>query len=132
RSVGLSERPNPGRSGAMQRKPASRTGGMTLRHRNDQLGSPWTNTAGAPSPSSRCARRIPSHPRNVDWKGKSGSSPSASSGAGTASTIDLLPRPLGPARMRLVDGGESLLEREPSVDLHHLALGLLVDREEVR
>ena len=29
-SVGLSERPKPGRSGARQRKPASRTGGITL------------------------------------------------------------------------------------------------------
>src|SRR6266498_3327570 len=36
--IGLSERPNPTRSGATQRKPASRTGGITLRHRNDQVG----------------------------------------------------------------------------------------------
>ena len=43
-SVGLSERPNPGRSGATQRNPASRTGGITLRHRNDHVGSPWKNT----------------------------------------------------------------------------------------
>ena len=40
-SVGLSERPKPARSGAMQRWPASRTGGITLRHRYDQVGSPW-------------------------------------------------------------------------------------------
>ena len=46
RSVGLSERPKPGWSGAMQRKPASRTGGMTLRHRNDHVGSPCQNTTG--------------------------------------------------------------------------------------
>ena len=62
-SVGLSERPKPARSGAMQRKPASRTGGITLRHRNDQVGSPWMKITGAPSPSSRWARRRPSTSR---------------------------------------------------------------------
>ena len=50
-SVGLSERPKPGRSGAMQRKPASRTGGITLRHRYDHVGSPCMNQTGLPSPS---------------------------------------------------------------------------------
>ena len=45
-SVGLSERPKPAWSGAMQRKPASRTGGITLRHRYDQVGSPWKKTTG--------------------------------------------------------------------------------------
>jgi hypothetical protein len=33
RSMGLSDRPNPMRSGATQRKPASRTGGITFRQR---------------------------------------------------------------------------------------------------
>src|SRR4051794_6276365 len=72
RSSGLSERPKPGRSGAMQRKPASRTGGMTLRHRNDHVGSPWKNTTGGPEPSSRWARRSPSQSRNCEVQGKSG------------------------------------------------------------
>ncbi len=62
-SVGLSERPKPARSGARQRKPASRTGGITLRHRNDHVGSPWKKITGAPSPSSRCASRSPSTSR---------------------------------------------------------------------
>ncbi len=62
-SVGLSEAPKPARSGAMQRKPASRTGGITLRHKNDHVGSPCMKTTGAPSPSSRWASRMPSTSR---------------------------------------------------------------------
>ncbi len=34
--------------------------GITLRHRNDHVGSPCMKITGAPSPSSRCARRRPS------------------------------------------------------------------------
>jgi hypothetical protein len=64
-SVGLSERPKPGRSGAMQRRPAARSGGMTLRHRYDHVGSPWKRTtAGSDgSPTSTWARRSPCHSR---------------------------------------------------------------------
>ena len=71
----------------MQRKPASRTGGITLRHRNDHVGSPCTNTTGAPSPSSTWAKRIPSTSRWCAAKGKSGRSCSVSSAVRTASTI---------------------------------------------
>src|SRR4051794_34784780 len=63
-SVGLSDMPKPGRSGAMQRKPASRTGGMTLRHRNDHVGSPCMNQTGGPSPESSYAILRPSMSAN--------------------------------------------------------------------
>ena len=56
----------------MQRYPASRTGGITLRHRNDQVGSPWRNTTGGPLPSSMWARRSPSNLRYLGLNGKSG------------------------------------------------------------
>ena len=48
-SAGLSERPNPTRSAAMTRSPASASTGMTLRYRNDQLGSPCSSRTGSPS-----------------------------------------------------------------------------------
>src|SRR6266498_3838595 len=86
--IGLSERPNPTRSGATQRKPASRTGGITLRHRNDQVGSPCRNTTGAPSPSSTCARRSPPTSRYLAGRSNSGSPSKRSSGVRYASVID--------------------------------------------
>ena len=71
----------------MQRKPASRTGGITLRHRNDQVGSPWRNTTGGPLPSSTCARRSPSSLRYFGLNGKSGRPSKRSSGVRTVSGI---------------------------------------------
>ena len=79
-SGGLSERPKPARSGAMQRKPASRTGGITLRHRT----TTWARRAGRaragrrPRRGGRAAgRRSPVR----DSKGKSsGSAEKRSSG----------------------------------------------------
>ena len=45
---GLSDSPNPRRSGATTRNPDSPR--MTLRHRKDQVGLPWTRSTGGPSP----------------------------------------------------------------------------------
>jgi hypothetical protein len=45
----------------MHRKPASSTGGITRRHRNDHVGSPCRNTTGDPSPTSIWANRNPSN-----------------------------------------------------------------------
>ncbi len=56
----------------MQRKPASLTGGITLRHRNDHVGSPWMNTTGGPLPTSTCASRRPWNFRYFGLNGKSG------------------------------------------------------------
>ena len=56
----------------MQRKPASRIGWITFRHRNDQVGSPWMNTTGGPLPSSMWASRSPSNFRYFGLNGKSG------------------------------------------------------------
>ena len=46
--TGLSERPNPTRSAAMTRSPASTSTGITVRYRNDQLGSPCSSSTGSP------------------------------------------------------------------------------------
>ena len=48
-AAGLSDRPNPIRSGAIARKPASASTGITVRYRNDQLGSPCSSRTGSPS-----------------------------------------------------------------------------------
>src|SRR5688572_20343855 len=51
----------------MQRKPASRTGGITLRHRYDHVGSPCQKTTGGPSPSSaRASFTLVALPRLID------------------------------------------------------------------
>ena len=53
-SVGLSERPKPMWSGAIQRKPAATSTGMRSRYRYDQVGMPWSNnmTGASRGPSS--------------------------------------------------------------------------------
>src|SRR5947209_19903194 len=45
---------------------------MTLRHRNDQVGSPWRNTTAGPLPSSMWASRSPWNLRYFGLNGKSG------------------------------------------------------------
>src|SRR5205807_1992317 len=52
RSVNLSDLPKPKKSGARTRWPRA-SGGIILRYRNDQLGSPWRQRIGSPRPSSR-------------------------------------------------------------------------------
>src|SRR4029453_16407504 len=48
---GLPDRPMPMRSGARTRPSPTRPG-ITLRHRNDEVGLPWSRTIGLPSPAS--------------------------------------------------------------------------------
>src|ERR1700730_5921285 len=110
----------------MQRKPASRTGGITVRHRYDHVGSPWKKITGAPSPSSTCASRNPSCSRKWAAKGNSGRSSNSSSGVLIASLMswrscrDALGLRDAPALVRLVDLGQRVLEPVPAVDLDDL------------
>ena len=50
--AGLSEAPKPGRSSAITRL-RSAIGGITLRHRNEDVGQPCSSRTGGPEPSSR-------------------------------------------------------------------------------
>jgi hypothetical protein len=50
---GLDDPPKPGRSSAIVRQPAAATGGITSRHRYDEVGQPCSISTGGPSPSSR-------------------------------------------------------------------------------
>ena len=60
-AAGLSERPNPARSTAIARSPAAASTAITVRYKNDQLGSPCSNNTGSPSPgpASTQASRTP-------------------------------------------------------------------------
>ena len=85
-SIGLSERPKPGRSGAMQRKPASRDGRDHLapQERPRRL-AVEEHDRRARRPESMCASRNPSTERYEGSNGKSGRPSSNSSGVLTAS-----------------------------------------------
>src|SRR6476469_579829 len=59
-SSGLSDSPNPRRSGASTRNPAAASAGVWRRQPCEESGKPWSNTTGCPSPSSTSASLTPS------------------------------------------------------------------------